>query len=184
MAQKTYETLLVKFLGGTEVTDAIAAWLDELEVDEIGVVEKITAVDINPNDQNNPYVQILMSKEVQDNSEGFISLGTQKMTGIETPNVTARWIAPFDGKIVKGYSRVSADPGATNTMSLKVNGGTAATATIVVATGGSAWDLDSADFANNNVVVAGDRIELITDGGGSNATDAYVNLIMQKIPAA
>lgn len=184
MAQKTYETLTIKFLGGSEVTDAIAAWIAALEVDEIGVVEKITPLDINPNDQNNPYVQVLMSKEVQDNSEGFVSLGTQKMTGIETPNVTARWIAPFDGAIVKGLCRVSADPGATNTISLKVNGGTAATATIVVATGGAAWDLDTADFANNNVVVAGDRVELITDGGGSNATDAYVDLILQKIPAA
>lgn len=175
-SQKVYTAYKVELNDPTAVTTQIAAHISGLTSGHEGAVERLEV-----SKEGNNLVGVLIMSDYVPLDTSIIFIGSGKTGALNSGSATLSFIAPFNGKVVTGYSRVSADPGTGGaTLTLKVNGGTAATATIVHASGDAANSLKTATFADNNVVVAGDKIELVSTNTATNAVTAIAGVLMQK----
>lgn len=174
--QKTFTAYKVELNDSVGITSQIAAHIAGLSGGHQGDVERLEVY----RDGNNT-VGILVMSDYVPYDTALVFLGSAKTADLHTGTATVPFIAPYNGKIVTAFSRISADPGTGGTnMQLKVNGGTAATQAVIHASGAAANSLVTAQFADNNVVVAGDKVELVSTNVGTNSITAIVGLIMQK----
>ena len=87
-------------------------------------------------------------------------------------------VAPWAGTLLKVYSVLNGViSGGDAVLTVKDNGGSSA-GTITIANSGSAvGDLDSLEPSSNNVFTAGQKIEVETDGGSTNAVQVDLTFV-------
>lgn len=95
----------------------------------------------------------------------------------------SKWVvSPYAGTIEKIYSVIDAAITTGDaTLTFEINGTAVTDGAITVANAGSAaGDVDSSTPSAANAVTAGQAIEIITDGGSTNACKAEITLLMQR----
>lgn len=175
--QKVYTAYKVELNDPAAVTAQALAHITGLVSGHEGQIEHL---EVSTDAVGNLVGILIMSDYVPADST-ILMIGSGKTGALNSGSAVLPFIAPFNGKIVNAYSRVSADPGTGGaTMNMKVNGGSAATATIVHLSGAAANSLVTATFADNNVVVAGDKVEITSTNTATNAVTAIVGVLMQR----
>ena len=104
---------------------------------------------------------------------------TVEVPDVSTTDSAGYVIAPDAGKIVKAYSVTNATTTGTAVLTLSVDGGTDVTQTITIAAG-AAGVMDSCVPADNNAVLHGSVIKVISNGGSTNAALARVTLVIRR----
>lgn len=91
-------------------------------------------------------------------------------------------VVPFSGKVRAIYSALLTATSADDdeAVSFAVSGGTTMGA-ITIAGGSAAGVVDSLAVTGNNAVVAGDTIDITTDGGNDDASVAVVTVIFDDV---
>lgn len=175
--QKVYTAYKVELNDATAITAQILAHVNGLTSGHEGAVERLEV----KFDNSGNLVGILIMSDYVPLDTSIVNLGGGLLGTMNTGSPKLTFIAPFNGKVITAYSRVSADPGSGGaTANLKVNGGSAATATIVHPSGATANSLVTATFADNNTVVAGDKVEITSTNTATNAVSCAIGVLMQK----
>ena len=80
--------------------------------------------------------------------------------------------------MIKVYSVLNgAISGGDATLTVKNNGGSSAGTITIANSGSAAGDLDSLEPGSNNTFAAGEKIEVETDGGSTNAIQVDLTLV-------
>ena len=105
---------------------------------------------------------------------GQITLATGTNTGFI--------VVPFTGKVKAIYTTTSAAlTTADEVLSFAVSGGTSMGDITITQSGSAAGDVDSLAVTANNAVVAGDTIDVTTDGGNTTAAIAYITVLFDDV---
>lgn len=91
-------------------------------------------------------------------------------------------VAPFTGTLTGVYTTINqAIATADAVLTISIGGVSTTPSTVTIAYSGSAaGDVDSVTLTNNNTVVPGSVIKILSDGGTSTAANAYCTLIFTK----
>ena len=105
---------------------------------------------------------------------GQITLATDSNTGFIA--------VPFSGKVRAIYTTISAAlTTGDETLSFAVTGGTSMGDVVITQSGSAAGDVDTLAVTGNNAVVAGDTIDITTDGANGTAAIAYVTVLFDDV---
>jgi len=81
-------------------------------------------------------------------------------------------VAPLACTFTKLYSVVYGDPGADSAITTEIAGTAVTDGGLTIANGATAGEVDSATPTAANTLTAGQALEIITDGGGTNVVEA------------
>lgn len=98
-------------------------------------------------------------------------------------SAASSWVvSPYAGTIEKIYTAIDgAITGANAAITFEIGGTAVTDGGITIAQASSAaGDIDSSTPSALNIVTAGQAIEIITDGGSTNAVKAVVTIVMQR----
>jgi len=99
----------------------------------------------------------------------------ENITIDDTAAQTAYINAPINGKLLKLQATIDGDPGAEKTIVAKIDGTNVANGTITVPNGTAAGTVISASPTADNILDAGDTLELSAPDTGGNTVEAYVS---------
>ena len=96
-----------------------------------------------------------------------------------TPGYVA---TPVKGKLVRAYSVVEGTTNGAAVMSFAINGGSALSQTLTIASGAVAGEVDSVEFAQSGstLVTEGGSISITSDGGGSTTVVGNFFLVIDR----
>jgi hypothetical protein len=106
---------------------------------------------------------------------------TARMADVAT--TTSCWAAsPCKGRLVRAYSVVEGTTNGAAAISFAIDGGSALSQTLTIASGGGAGDVDSVTFAQSasTLVTEGSKIDIDSDGGGSTTVVGNFYLVIEK----
>ena len=90
-------------------------------------------------------------------------------------------VVPFGGTIEKIYSVINGVlTTGDETLSFAVTGGTTMGDIVITQSGSAAGDVDSLVPTANNTVVAGDTIDVTTDGANGTASIAFISVLISN----
>lgn len=96
---------------------------------------------------------------------------------------TSCWaVAPCKGRLVRAFSVVEGTTNGAAAISFAIDGATALTQTLTIASGGGAGDVDSVEFAQSSatLVTEGSKIDIDSDGGGSTTVVGNFYLVIER----
>ena len=96
---------------------------------------------------------------------------------------TSAWaVAPCKGRLVRAYSVVHGTTNGAAAITFAIDGATALSQGITIASGGGAGDVDTVEFAQSSatLVTEGSKIDIDSDGGGSTTVIGDFYLVIEK----
>lgn len=105
-------------------------------------------------------------------------------TVADVAGTTAGWgVSPFKGMIKRIYSVVEGTTNGAPVISFAIDGATAITETITIASGGGAGDVDSVEVTPGalKVVQEGSKISITSDGAGSTTVLGRFYIVCERM---
>ncbi len=122
-----------------------------------------------------------MALPVNRSVDEFVLSGRMADVAATTP--VAYVTSPVKGRLVRAYTVVEGTTNGAPVLSFAIDGASALSPTLTIASGGGAGDVDSVEFANTSLtlVTEGSKISITSDGAGSTTVVANIFLVIERM---